>query len=49
MDRCVLMEEQVRPIQRKVSINLIGADLVESTDTYSIQTGQDEDWEYYER
>ena len=25
----------------------MGADLVESTDTYSIQTGQDEDWEYY--
>lgn len=25
----------------------MGADLVESTDTYSIHTGQDEDWEYY--
>lgn len=25
----------------------MGADLVESTETYSIQTGQDEDWEYY--
>jgi len=25
----------------------MGADLVESTDTYSIQTGQDEEWEYY--
>ena len=25
----------------------MGADLVESTETYSIQTGQEDDWEYY--